>query len=174
MPGTALKHCQNRMRCVGRRYFTVVSSNSRKRAEHNPAVLAMRGRAPPVRRPFCRLIWELIKQCIPFILNFAAQPRSRSFRHVIKALLDLASADAQPWWIVVAPPERLAADLTPQDLLLIRMEPGQGLKLHRGTWHAGPFFEQASALFFNLELADTNINDHGLQSLSVQVPLQLN
>jgi len=86
----------------------------------------------------------------------------------------LASADAQPWWIVVAPPERLAADLTPQDLLLIRMEPGQGLKLHRGTWHAGPFFEQPSALFFNLELADTNINDHGLQSLSVQVPLQLN
>lgn len=85
----------------------------------------------------------------------------------------LASADAQPWWIVVAPPERSAADLTSQDLLLIRMEPGQGLKLHRGTWHAGPFFEQASALFFNLELADTNINDHGLQSLSVQVPLQL-
>jgi len=85
----------------------------------------------------------------------------------------LASADAKPWWIVLAPPDRSPSDLSTDDLLLIRLEPDQGLKLNRGCWHAGPFFEQTSALFFNLELADTNINDHGFQSLAVQVQLQL-
>ena len=85
----------------------------------------------------------------------------------------LASAEAKPWWIVVAPPERSAVELVPENLLLVRMEPFEGLKMHRGCWHAGPFFKQSSALFFNLELADTNINDHGLHSLNVQVPLVL-
>ena len=85
----------------------------------------------------------------------------------------LASAEAKPWWIVVAPPERSAAALAPDDLLLIRIKKFEGLKLNRGCWHAGPFFKEKSALFFNLELVDTNINDHGLQSLNVQVPLLL-
>lgn len=34
------------------------------------------------------------------------------------------------------------------------------LKLHRSTWHAGPYFERDSASFFNLELSDTNEVDH--------------
>ncbi|MEN3362818.1 MAG: hypothetical protein V7606_92, partial [Burkholderiales bacterium] len=28
--------------------------------------------------------------------------------------------------------------------------------LHRGTWHAGPYFTWESIDFFNLEMADTN------------------
>jgi len=34
------------------------------------------------------------------------------------------------------------------------------VKLHAGTWHAGPYFDAATMAFFNLELADTNIVDH--------------
>jgi hypothetical protein len=34
------------------------------------------------------------------------------------------------------------------------------IKLHKGTWHAGPYFSPATALFYNLELADTNLVDH--------------
>ena len=34
------------------------------------------------------------------------------------------------------------------------------MKLHVGTWHAGPLFEGPAMAFFNLELSDTNIVDH--------------
>ena len=85
----------------------------------------------------------------------------------------LASADSEPWWIVMAPPDCSASDLSTSDLRLVRVEPTQALKLHRGTWHAGPFFKAESALFFNLELADTNANDHGFQSLGYQCSLLL-
>jgi ureidoglycolate lyase len=34
------------------------------------------------------------------------------------------------------------------------------VKLHRGTWHAGPFFEGEDISFLNLELSDTNETDH--------------
>jgi ureidoglycolate hydrolase len=34
------------------------------------------------------------------------------------------------------------------------------IKLNRGTWHAGPYFEQDYIDFYNLELSDTNITDH--------------
>jgi hypothetical protein len=32
--------------------------------------------------------------------------------------------------------------------------------MHRGTWHAGPFFEDDEINFINLELSDTNEVDH--------------
>ncbi|CAH1438489.1 unnamed protein product [Lactuca virosa] len=34
------------------------------------------------------------------------------------------------------------------------------LKLHRGTWHAGPLFKPDSMDFYNLELTNTNVVDH--------------
>jgi ureidoglycolate hydrolase len=60
------------------------------------------------------------------------------------------------WWLVVAPPEQtlnlalLQAFWIPGDCFI---------KLHRGTWHAGPYFEGNTADFYNLELSDTNISD---------------
>jgi hypothetical protein len=42
-----------------------------------------------------------------------------------------------------------------------RIPPGKFIKLHEGTWHAGPLFEgEDSMAFYNLELADTNVVDH--------------
>ena len=42
------------------------------------------------------------------------------------------------------------------------VKPGDtvAIKLHRGTWHAGPFFEDDEISFLNLELSDTNELDH--------------
>lgn len=42
-----------------------------------------------------------------------------------------------------------------------RIPPGNFIKLHAGTWHAGPLFEgEDSMAFYNLELSDTNVTDH--------------
>ena len=48
-----------------------------------------------------------------------------------------------------------------EDLHVFRIPPGIFVKLHEGTWHAGPLFTGYSACSFaNLELADTNVVDH--------------
>ena len=74
----------------------------------------------------------------------------------------LGSADAQPFWMVVAPPGEAIDE---QGLLLVKLQPGEGVKLHPGTWHAGPYFSNSTGLFFNLELRMTNENDHNATSL---------
>jgi hypothetical protein len=56
----------------------------------------------------------------------------------------------------------------------VKVEPGEAVKLHQGTWHAGPFFFAATALFFNLELSDTNLIDHNSQPLKKKLKLNLN
>lgn len=44
---------------------------------------------------------------------------------------------------------------------MCRIPPGHFIKLHEGTWHAGPLFDAPDTMsFFNLELADTNVVDH--------------
>lgn len=71
----------------------------------------------------------------------------------------LATAGAEPWFIALAP----ATTGDEPDLDAIKgwcIQPGTAIKLHAGTWHAGPFFQAATMNFFNLELADTNETDH--------------
>jgi ureidoglycolate lyase len=71
----------------------------------------------------------------------------------------LASAEGKPWWMVLAPPQPELAPPDPALIRLFRIEPGVILKLHRGTWHAGPYFPDARAGFFLLELQNTNSPD---------------
>ena len=49
-----------------------------------------------------------------------------------------------------------------EDIHAFRIPPGTFIKLHRGTWHAGPLWTGADATrtFYNLELSDTNVVDH--------------
>lgn len=49
---------------------------------------------------------------------------------------------------------------SPKDVRVFRVDGPQFLKLHAGTWHAGPFFIPDSMDFYNLELSDTNVVDH--------------
>ena len=85
----------------------------------------------------------------------------------------LGSADAQPWWLAVAAQEAGSTGLDARSVLLLKMLPGEGVKLHPGTWHAGPYVSEPSALFFNLELRTTNDDDHNCRPLDQPLPLAL-
>tara|TARA_Y100000746_G_scaffold153997_1_gene132087 strand:+ start:2684 stop:3166 length:483 start_codon:yes stop_codon:yes gene_type:complete len=93
-------------------------------------------------------------------------------RH-IQATQCLGSADAQPWWLAVATAKLQSEQLDHSTVQLVKVEPGEAVKLHQGTWHAGPFFLATTALFFNLELSDTNLADHNSQPLNQKLKLQL-
>ena len=73
--------------------------------------------------------------------------------------------------MLLAPPDTKGPTLNADAAWLLKVMPGEGLKLHIGTWHAGPYFPAKSALFFNLELADTYKNDH--ETLPLSKPLKV-
>jgi ureidoglycolate hydrolase len=80
----------------------------------------------------------------------------------------LASARGEPWMLAVAPP---GAEPAAADVRAFRVPGGVAVLLHRGTWHAGPYFHGAGMAFFNLELADTNVVDHDSAALGVTLRL---
>ena len=85
----------------------------------------------------------------------------------------LGSADAQAWWLAVAAAKLQSEQLDHSTVQLVKVQPGEAVKLHQGTWHAGPFFLAPTALFFNLELSDTNLTDHNSQPLNEKLKLNL-
>jgi ureidoglycolate lyase len=103
---------------------------------------------------------------VPRFYNMRLPNRGRAITRITRhrdVTQVLASAGGQAWLIAVAPPpETDTADAMP-DLSAIRAFriPGDvAIMLKRGTWHAGPLFAQDQGNFFNLELSDTNLNDH--------------
>lgn len=75
----------------------------------------------------------------------------------------LASVGGGEWFIGLAPPGDVndpRAKPRPEDIRAFKIPGDTAIKLHVGTWHAGPFFVGDSMSFFNLELADTNVVDH--------------
>jgi ureidoglycolate lyase len=75
----------------------------------------------------------------------------------------LAAMGGKEWLIAVAPPNEASdAALTPDPAAIraFRIPGNVAIKLHRGTWHAGPYFTEPSIDFLNLELSDTNETDH--------------
>ncbi|UUX95418.1 ureidoglycolate lyase [Aquabacterium sp. J223] len=92
--------------------------------------------------------------------------RELGFRHITRHLAVtqcLASVGGAPWLLAVAPPDAPddpAAVPDLQRLRAFRIEGTQAVMLGRSVWHAGPFFQQPTQGFFNLELADTNQVDH--------------
>ena len=85
----------------------------------------------------------------------------------------LASADAEPWWIAVAAPHLESDQIDINTIKLFRVEPRQAIKLAPGTWHAGPYFKSATAMFYNLELSNTKVADHTTRRLEQTINLQL-
>jgi ureidoglycolate hydrolase len=99
-----------------------------------------------------------------YIMHLERQPGV--FDHITrhcKVTQCLGAMMGHEWWIAVAPPGRAddpSARPNPDAIAAFRV-PGDGfIKLHVGTWHAGPYFAAAAVDFFNLELADTNQADH--------------
>ncbi len=74
----------------------------------------------------------------------------------------LGVMDPYPWQIAVAPASHSAdqpIDAT-TEIQAFTVPPRCILKLHPGTWHAGPLFAHPGELVFcNLELRDTNSQD---------------
>jgi ureidoglycolate lyase len=79
----------------------------------------------------------------------------------------LAALEGKSWLIAVAPPQ-VGDEAEPAlgDIAAFRIPGTVAIKLHRGTWHAGPHFEDDEISFLNLELSDTNETDHQSSYLS--------
>ena len=95
-------------------------------------------------------------------LDFRERVARRITRHRQVTQL-LASVGGKPWQLVVAPPYDVddpAAEPHLDELMAFEIPGNVGVMLYRGTWHAGPFFDDKETSFFNLELADTNEVDH--------------
>lgn len=94
--------------------------------------------------------------------------RGRVFSHITRhqrCTQCLGSLQGQEWLIAVAPPGT-AEDPDPAAIVAFRIPGNCFIKLEVGTWHAGPYFDQAWIDFYNLELSDTNITDHQTCDLS--------
>lgn len=81
----------------------------------------------------------------------------RVTRH-LETTQTLMSVGDVEWTIAVAAPG--IAEPTLEDLRAFRIPPRTAITMRKGTWHAGPFFAEASMDFVNLELDDTNVTDH--------------
>ncbi|GAQ84894.1 hypothetical protein KFL_002110120 [Klebsormidium nitens] len=89
----------------------------------------------------------------------------------------LGSADGRPWYMGVAPASLLSdapgddgrlpwAPPAISDVRVFKVEGPTFLKLNKGTWHAGPLFEDPQMDFYNLEHTDTNVTDHNTHVFS--------
>lgn len=95
-----------------------------------------------------------------YIMQLAG--RGRTFHAITrhqKCTQCLGSLDGIEWLMGVAPPCE-ANDPDPEAIRAFRIPGNCFIKLHVGTWHAGPLFEVPTVSFYNLELSDTNITDH--------------
>lgn len=68
----------------------------------------------------------------------------------------LGARNDRDWFIAVAPPDDNAPSPDLEAIQAFWIPGDTAIKLHRGTWHAGPFFLWDYVDFFNLELTDTN------------------
>lgn len=92
--------------------------------------------------------------------------RERIARHLTRhrqTTQVLASVGGKEWQLVVAPPydiDNPGAEPHLDEIMAFNIPGNVGVMLYRGTWHAGPYFDDTETSFFNLELADTNEVDH--------------
>jgi ureidoglycolate hydrolase len=81
----------------------------------------------------------------------------------------LSALGGKSWLMAVAPPKNVddpSAEPALEDIVGFHIPGTVAVKLHRGTWHAGPYFEDEEINFLNLELSDTNEVDHQTSMLA--------
>jgi ureidoglycolate hydrolase len=111
---------------------------------------------------------------IPRFYIMRLHQRGRKFRTItrhLKCTQCLGSLAAKEWLLAVAPPN----DDTQPDfdkVAAFRVPGDRFIKLEVGTWHAGPYFDHEFVDFYNLELSDTNINDHDTYNFLQQANLE--
>lgn len=92
-------------------------------------------------------------------------------RHV-KCTQCLGSLEGKDWLIAVAPPSAAPQPVL-EEITAFKIPSNCFIKLEVGTWHAGPYFDHELVDFYNLELSDTNINDHDTYNFGQQDNLEL-
>lgn len=103
-----------------------------------------------------------LSQGTPRFYIMQLTPRGRQFHRITRhqrCTQCLGALEGKRWLLAVAPP---SADSKPdtQQLKAFQIPGNCFIKLHKGTWHAGPYFEDEVINFYNLELSDTNEVDH--------------
>jgi ureidoglycolate lyase len=110
-----------------------------------------------------------------YIMRLTHRPLTiRGITRHMRVTQCLAAMGGREWFVLLAPPDAPddpAAIPDAARLAAFRITGGQALKLHRGTWHAGPYFAGPQAEFLNLELSDTNEADHHTVGLPMPVLL---
>ena len=70
-------------------------------------------------------------------------------------------ASTADFYLAVHAPTANGETPTRDGLKAFRIGPGTFVKMHRGTWHAGPLWgHDLERTYYNLELSDTNVVDH--------------
>lgn len=103
-----------------------------------------------------------LNQGTPRFYIMQLQRRGRQFNVITRHQLCtqcLGSLEGKNWLLAVAPPN---TDYKPntEQLKAFQIPGNCFVKLHKGTWHAGPYFDDNVVNFYNLELSDTNEVDH--------------
>ncbi|MEO1683922.1 MAG: ureidoglycolate lyase [Cyanobacteria bacterium J06631_12] len=98
----------------------------------------------------------------PRFYIMALHQRGRRFHEITRhggCTQCLGALDGRTWFLGVAPPSD-APQPTPEDIKVFEIPGSCFVKLEVGTWHAGPYFDDETVNFYNLELSDTNVVDH--------------
>ncbi|XP_022154427.1 uncharacterized protein LOC111021698 [Momordica charantia] len=110
-----------------------------------------------------------------YILHIENRPFNFSkITHHAKVTQCLGSVDRQSWYLGVAKPSIVAdgddanersvrsgcghlfVPPSVDEIRVFRISGAKFVKLHKGTWHAGPLFRETARDFYNLELSNTN------------------
>ncbi|MEH2323865.1 MAG: ureidoglycolate lyase [Nostoc sp.] len=100
---------------------------------------------------------------IPRFYIMRLEKRGRKFHKMTRHLQCtqcLGSLSGKDWLIAVSPPNNDVNEPALEKIAAFRILGNCFIKLHEGTWHAGPYFDHEAIDFYNLELADTNVVDH--------------
>jgi len=104
----------------------------------------------------------VLQHGIPRFYIMRLHQKGRKFhtitRHV-QCTQCLGSLEGKEWLMAVAPPTDASQPLL-EEVTAFRIPGNCFIKLDVGTWHAGPYFDDEFVDFYNLELSDTNIDDH--------------
>lgn len=115
-----------------------------------------------------------ITQGVP-VLRIMEQPRrglvfQKMARH-LRVTQCLGSLQGKEWFMAVAAPGA-SEHVRLEDVAAFRIPGDRIIKLHAGTWHAGPHFVHDECLFLNLENEDTNSHDFNESSLDRECEIE--
>ncbi|MHC5597794.1 MAG: ureidoglycolate lyase [Nostoc sp.] len=100
---------------------------------------------------------------IPRFYIMRLEKRGRKFHKItrhVQCTQCLGSLSGKDWLIAVCPPNNDVNQPALEEIAAFHIPGNCFIKLHGGTWHAGPYFDHEAVDFYNLELADTNVVDH--------------